>query len=425
MSFPFFAAVFARLEFLFERLAERLGAGNQTIVFDGEAENGGADTADFRIARDESDLRQGDTLDLSGETEAVRVDLDTGNQGTLAPRTGGGLTEDGSVTIGEQVTPITDFENVIGGSGNDTIFGNAQNNVLLGGAGDDRLHPFAGDDFVDGGSGIDTLLLNGFPTGSKTDLEAGISTFIDGSSGTNRIANIENVTGSVVAGDDLLGDDGANVLNGQGGNDRLFGGAGDDTLIGGDNGGVTNGGFAPQGDNADVLRGGEGADQVTGGAGADQFLYADGEGGDTIDFSAAEGDVFVLDSESFGVSGSFQNVARTADDDVDAGLVGLDTDNDVFVLQGVWRNAGEARNAILDGGVEDAFFFVYYNVNLDVSRLFHVDEDGGLQQLANIGTAGGLTDEGGNPINDDAAIAALTTFEADNFVLDDFDTVFG
>ena len=94
-----------------------------------------------------------------------------------------------------------------------------------------------------------------------------------------------NVTGS--AGDDVLrgfaqddvltggaGDDlllksrGADVLSGEDGNDLLRGGSGADTLSGG------------AGD--DTLAGNRGADDLTGGDGADLFVFASGEGRDSI-----------------------------------------------------------------------------------------------------------------------------------------------
>src|SRR5207247_885698 len=49
------------------------------------------------------------------------------------------------------------FENVYGGSGNDTITGNSAGNFLAGGAGDDTLVGNAGDDSLLGGAGNDTL----------------------------------------------------------------------------------------------------------------------------------------------------------------------------------------------------------------------------------------------------------------------------
>jgi Ca2+-binding RTX toxin-like protein len=104
-------------------------------------------------------------------------------------------------------------------------------------AGDDRFAARGGRDVVLGGSGADTV------TGG-----AGADT-IDGGAGP----------------DDLAG---------EGGGDRIAGGDGTDRLRGA-------GG-------ADRLEGGRGADTVAGGAGGDTFLFAGGDGADTVaDFALA------------------------------------------------------------------------------------------------------------------------------------------
>ena len=428
-----------------EELEVNGGGGNDTTrLIDDVADrialllDGGADDADARHADGAEDLAQGDTIDLSAFGAGVLVDLDENNQGVLQAEnaqsnaTAPGLSEFGNIQARGPdgafqfvVDTLDDYENVIGTDFDDVIFGNGQNNVLIGGDGDDSLHPFAGADFVDGGDGVDTLLLNGFAKGSLVDVASGSAVFLDGTGGTNTFVNIENVNGSSVAGDVILGDAGANVLNGLGGNDALSGGGGDDTLIGGDN--VDRARADAQGDNADVLRGGEGADRLTGGQGADGFVYADGEGGDTItDFSIAE-DRFLLDAEAFGLGTGaevrFQNVARDGDG-TDAGLVDVEAGNTVYVLQGGFENAGQAADtlaaALADNDVDEgAGFFVYFNVNQGRSRLFQVDdlddENSAIQQLAN------LTDGGPDNLG---AIDDQADFTADNFVFEPADTFF-
>ncbi len=205
------------------------------------------------------------------------------------------------------------------------------------------------------------------------------------------------------------GNDEENKFEGGRGRDVMRGEGGDDHLDGGNG--------------RDSLRGGEGADNLTGGRGADRFIYANNEGGDTINDFEVKKDSFALNAASFGIEGdlAFQNVARTDDNDVNAGLVHVDTTNNVFVLQGIWNNAGEARNALLDVGVEGPFLFVYYNVNLDVNRLFQVDENGNLQQLANLGE----TEQFAEGVNDDDAIAQLADFSSDNFSFDVGDRLVG
>ena len=96
------------------------GFGND--VLNGEA---GSDTADY------SDLRIGLTLDL-----AVRSRQSVGNLG---------------------FDRLISIENVVGGSGNDTLSGNRAANHLHGGAGDDILSGGDGADVLMGGRGRDVL----------------------------------------------------------------------------------------------------------------------------------------------------------------------------------------------------------------------------------------------------------------------------
>jgi VCBS repeat-containing protein len=104
-----------------------------------------------------------DTLDLSGTTVAVSVDL---NNSTNAIILGSG-TSSGNT--------ITNIENLIGTSFNDSLQGNASNNLLVGGAGSDTLT---------GGGGSDTFKYN-----SLLDVNDHITDF---------------TTGSVAAGGDVL-----------------------------------------------------------------------------------------------------------------------------------------------------------------------------------------------------------------------------
>ncbi len=240
---------------------------------------------------------------------------------------------------------------------------------------------------LDGGAGRDTLdlstIVTALPSGAAVDLAAG--------------------TVAVPIGESLAYE--AVAL----GFEDVIGTEGEDTLSGGAD------------DNA--LRGGIGADRLTGEAGADSFVFADGEGGDTItDFAIAE-DRFGLDAASFGVAGevAFQNVARDGEG-TDAALVGVLEGQNVYVLQGTFEgNAGGAADALaeaLAGGVDEGGgFFVYFNTNLNVNRLFFAEDldnvDGGIQQLANLGDATDVAD----------ALDDLADFSAENFSFDTSDLV--
>ena len=83
------------------------------------------------------------------------------------------------------ILPGTTIENATGGSGNDTLTGNAAANSLSGGNGNDTLSGLAGNDSLNGGNGNDTL----------------------------------------------VGGDGDDTLTGVAGNDALDGGAGNDSFV--------------------------------------------------------------------------------------------------------------------------------------------------------------------------------------------------
>ena len=145
------------------------------------------------------------------------------------------------------------------GSGGAT---STDNDTIVGGAGDDKLFGMGGDDVVRGGDGNDSVW---------------------GNSGH----------------DEVRGGAGNDIVSGGSGNDRIFGGAGDDKLVGnsgdddirggagaddisGDSGNDT----IADGAGHDVVRAGSGDDIMIGGAGNDSY---DGQSGfDTIDYSNSQ-----------------------------------------------------------------------------------------------------------------------------------------
>jgi Bacterial Ig-like domain/Peptidase M10 serralysin C terminal/FG-GAP-like repeat/RTX calcium-binding nonapeptide repeat (4 copies)/Putative Ig domain/Bacterial Ig domain len=96
------------------------GIGNDTYQFDITALTPGA-----THVVNEAVTGGTDTLDFSGMSTAINVDLNLKDQ---------------YVTTGLRlVIPILSLENVVGGSGNDTISGNKSDNILTGGAGSDEF----------------------------------------------------------------------------------------------------------------------------------------------------------------------------------------------------------------------------------------------------------------------------------------------
>ncbi len=211
-----------------------------------------------------------DTLDFSGYSSNQTIDL---RQGFFSDV--GGLVGNVAIAMG------ADIENARGGSGADTINGNALANWLRGEAGADTINGLAGDDTIEGNDGNDTL--NG---GAGFDQ-------LNGNVG-NDIEHGGDGTDWVVGGkdnDQLYGDAGDDIVYGNLGADVVYGGAGADIVRGGQGDDVLSGD-----DGNDWLSGDRGNDNITGGAGADIFYSFAGAGLDLItDFNRAQGDRIQLD----------------------------------------------------------------------------------------------------------------------------------
>ncbi|MGE5505004.1 MAG: M10 family metallopeptidase C-terminal domain-containing protein [Actinomycetota bacterium] len=106
-----------------------------------------------------------DTLSAANQTLAARIDLNEGHFSDIGPYGSGAAHNNVAIAYG------TVIENAVGGSGNDTITGNAAGNLLIGGA---------GADVVTGGAGADTF---GFRAVSE-----GGDTITDFTSGTDKLA---------------------------------------------------------------------------------------------------------------------------------------------------------------------------------------------------------------------------------------------
>ncbi|AIF49855.1 matrixin family metalloprotease [Pelosinus sp. UFO1] len=238
-----------------------ISSGNGDDIIDGGAgidtidAGAGNDTVKYYTSYDPTKIKGGvgtDTLDASAQTGSLTINL---------------------------TTQFTDFENVIGGSGSNTLTGNTVANVLTGGGnsdvldgkgGADKLYGGAGDDTLvfnsagilfDGGTGVDTLTAASSTVGAIIDLSkinfVGIEKVVGSNFADAITAGASDVTIDGGAGNDILkGGAGANTLIGGSGNDTLYGGAGNDTY-------VFNSGF-----------------------GQDTIMDMAGNGGDTIKFGA-------------------------------------------------------------------------------------------------------------------------------------------
>jgi serralysin len=204
-------------------------------------------------------------------------------------------------------------EDAIGGSGNDTLTGNAVANSLTGNGGDDVFILSAGADTIRGGAGNDVVSFVSWGSAVVLDL-ASATTF---SAGATTISDVEGAIGSAF--DDVLyGTTGINRLEGGAGNDILVGREGDDTLDAGTNttidyvyGGTGNDRVLGSTGAVDILLGEAGDDVILAGAGGANYIYG-GTGSNTMSGTAAlnvyisEGADDRMDSSSItGTSSSF------------------------------------------------------------------------------------------------------------------------
>lgn len=244
--------------------------------------------------------------------EAVAANFLADPDGSTATVSGTGLivsTEDGQATVKAyfagndgEIINVADksVKNASGGTGNDTLTGDGQDNLLIGGQGSDSFYAGDGDDIliidgddqqgnIHGGVGDDVVQVVGdagvtlnlaqaeveIAQGSRGNdifIGGGVSTvYIAGGDGDDTL--IGGAANDALAGED--GDDfidggaGNDVLRGHRGNDVVYGGAGDDYIEGNAGDDALYGGSGN-----DVLKGGESDDFIDGGDGDDVVEYS-------------------------------------------------------------------------------------------------------------------------------------------------------
>ena len=183
-----------------------------------------------------------------------------------SPLGGGAISRADGVFGGFTIAHGVVIENATGGSGNDTIEGNAFANHLIGNDGADSLTAREGDDTVEGGAGNDLI------RGGLGDDQ------LYGEDGDDTIAGEDgdDLIGGGIGADHLFGGAGVDQITGLDGDDWIVGGAGDDSLFGN-----TQNDRIEGDDGTDWLSGGEGDDTLIGGAGGDELFG--GDGNDWID----------------------------------------------------------------------------------------------------------------------------------------------
>jgi len=306
--------------------ANLINGGDGNDILDGR---GGLDTLLGGAGNDLVHVAAGIAMaDGGSDTDTLNTQAITGNY-TVNLATG--VTSN----VGES---LINFENLIAGSGNDSLTGTSGSNRIEGGEGNDTLVGAGGDDslyggngkdlilvstgvdFADGGDGVDTLNVAAM-TGSVTmNLETGLSNTLGES-----LINFENLVAGA-GNDSLTGTNGANRIEGAAGKDQIFGLDGADTLIGG---GATDKLFGGAGN--DRLTGGRGKDTMVGGIGDDTFVFLAGD-----QLTGTKADII----QSGDGAPAFDGAGAAAGDRID--LAGLDADltlagNQVFTFGGIGK----------------------------------------------------------------------------------------
>jgi len=249
-----------------------------------------------------------DSITLQAGAASGRVQVFAGAaDGTGADTVDGSLFQ-GNATIygGNGLNDSVDgADRLVGGFGNDVIYGNGGNDTILSGNGNDQLSGGVGNDLfaingtgnkaiVDFGTGSDSVVLGSNLGAVNSVGVAGSTLTITTASGNVAVSGTlpSTFTASFDANNDgvVAGTDGSLVvattstgtsLIGTANADVIYGNSGADTIVGAAG--------------ADTITGGTGADVITGGAGADVFRFGNSDSGltvataDTItDFVAAD-----------------------------------------------------------------------------------------------------------------------------------------
>ncbi|WP_198301924.1 tandem-95 repeat protein [Curvibacter sp. AEP1-3] len=216
---------------------------------------------------------------------------------------------------------------VDGREGDDTLSGGASADRLYGGAGSDNLSGGAGNDLLDGGMGADSM--DGgvgddvYVVDSTGDViteaaDQGVDTVQSSLLNAVLGANLENLQLTANAKADGLG----NALN-----NVMVGNAFDNTLDGGEGN--------------DTLTGGRGNDNLIGGSGNDTYVYALGDGHDTLRKGTGNSGVDTIQLGA-GIYGSDITTVRSGEDL----LIGIQAGKGSLTVTDFFLSDGEGRNRV-------------------------------------------------------------------------------
>ncbi len=276
-------------------------------------------------------------LGFQGSTDSITLD-NAGQWGGLKLNfTADGSTLNGAELLAEASKPlVVDLtlngtagqDELVGGAGNDTLSGRAGNDTLSGGLGADTYLFNAGDgqdlihadwaDLIQLGQGLSrsSLVIGRLGATSPGTVVLGFqgstdSITLDNAGQWDGLKLKFTADGSMLTGAEVIAEASKPVvsnltLNGTAGKDKLVGGAGNDTLSG----------LAGN----DTLSGGLGHDLLIGGKGSDTYLFARGDGKDTI----VDTDSTWLNADVLKVSGATANQLwlSKVGNNLDIGIVG-------------------------------------------------------------------------------------------------------
>lgn len=386
-------------------------AGDDTIVIAATDVDGSSDRYDGGTGID--------TIDYSILSDNLNVTLNAAAAGTATTT---------SANIGADT--LYNIENVIAGSGNDTLNGDFQANILIGNAGNDTLkggsgadtlygddsaNTLSGNDLLEGGDGDDTLY-----AGLGDDILRGGSgndTFYGGTGNDTLDYSTAGVAITATLGSSLITGEGADVVDltsievlkagssadvitmaNSGVLSTIYAGAGNDIITGGSQVDTIYGEAG-----ADTIRGNAGADIIVGGDGDDLFygnidgdVITGGESGetsgDTIDFSDVS-TALVVDmvagtvnttastfSEIENITGGLGNDTVYGDANANT-LKGGSGDDTIFTSAGVdYIDGGSGNNDWIDFS---AIVATPININLSTQKIIN-DGYGNTETIVNI-----------------------------------------
>lgn len=246
-----------------------------------------------------------DTLEGGSNTADMEIDAGAGNDSVVG---GSGA---------DSIEGGAGFDSLLGGDGDDTLLGGGDNDSLSGGDGADYLDGGTGTTYYESGLGADTIEDTVGSFGVASYVGSGSAVNIDltdalsetgGWAEGDTLIGVEQIDGSWLYDDVIIGDSNVELIKGWGGDDTLSGaaslwdmtiegGTGDDSITGSGNNdslmGEAGADTIRGGAGNDTILGGEGDDWLVGGLGDDSLLGGDGNdiltgdtGSDTLDGGA-------------------------------------------------------------------------------------------------------------------------------------------